>query len=606
MKKIELLAPAKDLESGKAAINHGADAIYTGAEKFGARKAAGNSLKDIEELIRYAHQYNAKVYAAINTVLFDNELEQAEKLICKLYSIGTDAVIFQDFSLLEMNIPPIPLFASTQVHNYSVEKVEFLQNIGVKRVILARELSLAKIKEIKQRTDIEIETFISGALCVSMSGQCYMSFAGTWRSANRGECSQSCRMLYSLLDKKGKTLIKDKHLLSLRDMNLEKYLEDLIDCGVSSFKIEGRLKDINYVKNTTAYFRKKIDNLLLNKKEYRKSSSGKVTLSFEPDISKTFNRGFSDYFMKSDVGSLANFDTPKSTGEYLGDIAFVGKDYFVLNSRSVISTGDGLCYITRDGVLSGINVNKVAGERIYSNRTEENYTGQKISRNNNIQFERLLARDKTMRRIPVFIELNRRDNLFSLSVTDADGNRAEKTFTEAPNSDINPITNDKITEQLSKAGETIFIVESVFINQEISLQLKISELNEIRREVLKRLHEIRFNSYTRDEAVISKNEFPYFKKTIDYRENVTNKLSEKFYRRHKVEEIEYGPEVTKELSKKVLMVTKYCIKNELLLCPFDPLHKKSDYLEPLYLADRSNRYKLEFHCAECEMHILSD
>ncbi|MHC1739397.1 MAG: U32 family peptidase [Ignavibacteriaceae bacterium] len=606
MKKIELLAPAKDLESGKAAINHGADAVYTGAEKFGARKAAGNSLKDIEELTRYAHQYNAKVYATINTILYDHELREAEKLIHDLYSIGADAIIFQDFSLLEMNLPPIPLFASTQTHNYSVPKVVFLQNIGVKRVILARELSLAKIKEIKGNSDIELETFISGALCVSMSGQCYMSYAGTGRSANRGECSQSCRMLYSLLDRNGKTLIKDKYLLSLRDMNLEKYLEDLIDCGVSSFKIEGRLKDINYVKNTTAYFRKKIDNILLNKKEYRKSSSGKVTFSFEPDISKTFNRGFSEYFINDEAGSLVNLNTPKSIGEYLGDISFTGKDYFVLKNQCVISTGDGLCYITQDGVLSGINVNKISGDRVYSNNLEGNYLGQKIYRNNNIQFERLLARDKTIRKIPVFLELKHRNNLFKLTALDEDGNRAEGTFTEDANFEKNTIRRDKVIEQLSKAGETIFSVESVLINQDISLQLKISELNEIRREVLKSLYEIRLNAYIRDEEAISKNDFPYYKKSIDYQENVTNKLSEKFYRRHKVEEIQYGPEVTKELSNKVLMVTKYCIKNELLLCPFDPLHKKSSYQEPLYLADCNNRYKLEFHCAECEMHILPE
>jgi len=606
LKRIELLSPAKDLVCGIAAINHGADAVYIGAERFGARKNAGNSVQDIEKLVNYAHKYYAKVYVTVNTILYDNELKNAETLINELYKAGADAIIFQDYALLDMNLPPIPLFASTQTHNYTIEKVLFLQNLGIQRVILARELSVSAIKNIKENSRIELETFISGALCVSFSGQCYMSFTGTGRSANRGECSQSCRMQYSLLDKNGKTLIKDKYLLSLKDLNLESYLKDLMYAGVSSFKIEGRMKDINYVKNTTGYFRNKIDHILAVNPEYKKSSSGKILFSFTPDISKTFNRGFSEYFINDKPKNISSMDTPKSLGEYIGEITLIGKDYFIMKTDKKISTGDGLCYFTEDKVLAGMNVNKSVGNRVYTDCLSDKYSGQKIYRNNDIEFERLLAREKTIRKVGIGVVMNCIEDQFVLIASDEDGNQVKKTFSAFGNDGIKAIPHDQIIRQLSKTGDTIFIANAIEICTEEPLKCSLGELNEWRRELLKLLYNKRIQSYIRREAKIVKSDSPYYKRSIDYRENATNQLAENFFRRHHVEDIRKGMEVTRDISNKVVMVTKYCLKNELTICPFEPSHKKSSFKEPLYLSDNRNKYKLEFHCAECEMHIISE
>ena len=326
--KIELLSPAKNLETGIAAINCGADAVYIGAPKFGARAAAGNSIADIAKLVLYAHNFFAKVYVTINTLLFDNELEEARKTVDELYLSGVDAIIFQDMALLEMDLPPIPLFASTQTHNYKLERIKFLDQLGINRIILARELSLEQIKEIRQNTSAELEFFVHGALCVCLSGQCYLSHALTGRSANRGECAQPCRMKYTLTDKSGKVIVKDKYLLSLKDLNLSEHLNKLISAGISSFKIEGRLKDAAYVKNITAYYRTLIDDILENKTVYKRASSGKSLFTFSPDPNKTFNRGYTEYFLTDHEKSRANIDTPKSMGEFLGSIKKLTSNFF--------------------------------------------------------------------------------------------------------------------------------------------------------------------------------------------------------------------------------------------------------------------------------------
>jgi len=332
MKKIELLAPAKDLESGKAALIYGADAVYIGAPKFGARSAAGNSLNDIKQLIGFAHKFYAKVYVTLNTILHDNELVEAQDLINELYKIGTDALIIQDMGILEMELPPIPIFASTQTNNISWQKIKFLEDTGIQRVILARELSLEQIKEIHSKTTVDLEFFVHGALCVSFSGQCYFSHAIDKGSANRGTCAQPCRSYYSLLDKNGNTLVKNKYLLSLKDMNLSEHINELIDAGISSFKIEGRLKDINYIKNITAYYRKQIDEVLKKKEGFEKSSSGKIVYDFNPDAEKTFNRGYTDYFLNGRTKEIASLDTQKSIGKYIGKVKSVKKNYFIIVS----------------------------------------------------------------------------------------------------------------------------------------------------------------------------------------------------------------------------------------------------------------------------------
>jgi collagenase-like PrtC family protease len=333
-RKIELLSPARDLECATEAILHGADAVYIGAPKFGARSAAGNSVDDIRTLCERAHLYDARVYVTLNTILKDEELKEAEQLIRQLYEAGTDALIIQDMGITRLDIPPIPLHASTQTDNRTPEKVRFLQDCGFTQVVLARELSLEQIRKISEATTVPLEVFVHGALCVSFSGQCYLSAATTGRSANRGECAQCCRLPYTMVDSEGTVIAKDRHLLSLKDMNRTDYLEALMDAGVSSFKIEGRLKDVSYVKNVTAWYREKIDEILARRPEYVRSSAGKSTVSFEPSVEKSFNRGFTSYFMERRTSDITAFDTPKSLGEFVGTVKDVKRNCFTMNANA--------------------------------------------------------------------------------------------------------------------------------------------------------------------------------------------------------------------------------------------------------------------------------
>ena len=395
MKSVELLAPAKNLETAIVAINSGADAIYIGAEEFGARKNAPNSLSDIEKLLNYAHKFYVRIHVVINTILNDSELDKAVELVKNLYNIGVDAIIVQDMGLIKAaidgKIPPIQIHASTQCDNRTLEKAKFFNDLGLSRVILARELSLEKIEEICKNTDCEIETFIHGALCVSYSGQCYFSYANGGRSANRGECAQPCRKKYSLIDEKGKVILKDKYLLSLKDFNASDSIEKLISCGVKSFKVEGRLKDINYVKNVVAYY-----NDLLNKYAQR-TSSGKIFLDFEPDTDKTFNRGYTDYFLNGREQCF-NFLSPKSRGQKLGKVKRICHNYFEIDAD--LNPQDGLCFI-KDGEMSGFLVNKVEGNRIYPNKMDGIKTGTLLYRNFDSKFEKQLENSKTVRKIGV-------------------------------------------------------------------------------------------------------------------------------------------------------------------------------------------------------------
>jgi len=357
MRKIELLAPARNLETGIAAINCGADAVYIGPEKFSARSAAGNSLEDIEKLISRAHLFHAKVYATINTILFDKELEEAGKLITDLYDRGIDAVIIQDMGILEMNLPPVALHASTQADNYDIERIKFLDRAGFPRIVLARELSLDQIREIRKNTQCELEFFIHGALCVSLSGRCYMSASMGGRSANRGECAQPCRKSYTLTDANGEIISKNKYPLSLKDMNQTSNLKDLIDAGVDSLKIEGRLKDVDYVKNVTAHYRKALDNILEGRSDIAKASSGRVYFDFTPDPLKTFNRGYTDYFLRERSGSISSPHTPKSLGKEIGRVTETGNSWFKIISSEKISNGDGLAFFDKDKNVAGVKAN---------------------------------------------------------------------------------------------------------------------------------------------------------------------------------------------------------------------------------------------------------
>ena len=402
--RIELLAPAKDASIGRTAILCGADAVYIGAERFSARQAAGNSLATIASLVDFAHPYNAKVYVALNTILRDDELMTAEKIVREMHAIGADGLIVQDVGLLELELPPIPLIASTQMHNATAQRVRFWQDIGFSRAILARELTLDQIREIRAKTTIELECFVHGALCVGTSGRCYMSYALGGRSGNRGQCAQPCRRRYTLRDRDGAILAKDRYLLSLRDLNLSDHLEDLIDAGVTSFKIEGRLKDQPYVANTVAFYREQLDTILA-KRNKKRSSSGTTYLDFQPNPAKTFNRGFTHYSLTGRSNGIASMDSPKSVGEPIGLVSQVSDTSFTLDTTSELHNADGICFFDRDGNLSGSVVNRVEGNRVYPDKMLDIREGQQIYRNYDHEFVRRLNGRCAKRKIRLVMSL---------------------------------------------------------------------------------------------------------------------------------------------------------------------------------------------------------
>ena len=602
MKPIELLAPAKNLESGIAAIKCGADAVYIAAEKFGARISAGNSLEDIEQLIVFAHKYRAKVYITINTLLKDSEIQQAYELIHKLYQIGADAIITQDMGLLELDLPPIPLFASTQANNTTPEKIEFLEKIGFQRVILARELSLEQIKKIRKKTGVELEFFIHGALCVCYSGQCQMSYAIGGRSANRGNCAQPCRKKYSLVDSKNKIISQDKHLLSLKDLNLSVYLENLINAGISSLKIEGRLKDISYIKNIVSYYRQNLD-LILDKNSLSKSSIGKSIISFSPNPNKTFSRGYSEYFLNERSGKISSINTPKSIGEEIGKIDFVGKDYFTISKNIKLNNADGICFFDKNLELKGTIINKVIENKIFPDDIKEIQPNTFIYRNLDHEFLKTLKNSKIERKIGVNLYLSQENEDLIFVAIDEEGAKAQislkNNFDTAQNKEKSLETLEK---QLLKLGETDFYADSIEINLKEAYFIPVKEINEIRRQLINKLEEERSQLYQQQKIKIEKNNFPYPDKKLDYSGNVLNKHAEQFYKRHCVEEINSAAESGLDMTGKKIMTTKYCLKHQFNICP--KVNLQSDHSEPLYLIDENkHEYELKFNCAKCEMEI---
>ena len=588
MNEIELLAPAKNLDTAIAAIHSGADAIYIGASQFGARVNAPNSLEDIEKLVNFAHKFYVKVHVAINTILNNSELNDAINLIKDLDKIGVDAIIIQDTGILkaaiENKIPNIELHMSTQCDNRTLEKVKFFDAVGVSRVILARELSIDKIREICKNVSCEVETFVHGALCVSYSGQCYMSYCNGGRSANRGECAQPCRKVYSLVDSEGKVLLKNKHLLSLKDFNASEHLKELVDCGVKSFKIEGRLKDENYVKNNVLYY-----NNLLNAFAQR-TSSGKVFADFVPNPSKTFNRGFTSYFLKG-RGKCFNFTSPKSIGEYVGKVKTVSDDYIVIEGEK-ISSQDGLCFIGT-GRLEGFLVNKVVGNKIYPNKMPKILPKTKVYRNFDYNFDRLLTNSKTCRKIGVkyLVKSNK------IYVFDEDNNCVS---IQLPKGDVAKNLNNMkqtLATQLEKLGNSDFYhIETVFEDDEIPF-LPLSKINELRRELLSLLTEERLRNYRRKpQKPIGYVQFPM--REVDYHANIYNDEAKYFYENCNVNVKEFALEYSKKIPSGIeLMRTKHCLKYAAGLCG-SPSNK-------LFLLDEKRKYPLKFDCKNCEMVILS-
>ena len=606
-KKIEILAPAKNLYQGMAAVNAGADAVYIGAHMFGARTNATNSIEDIAEMVKYAHLFKARVFVAVNTILYDNELDSCRQLIWDLYGIGVDALIIQDMGILEMDLPPIVLHASTQANNRDPKHVKFLADAGFQQVVLARELNLHQIRAIHEASPVELEFFVAGALCVSFSGNCYMSVANGERSANRGSCAQNCRLPYQLIDGKGETLIENSHLLSIKDLDLSEELPNLIKAGISSFKIEGRLKDIVYVKNNTSYLRKKLDAFLeAHADQYQKASSGRTFYQFEPGMDRSFNRGYTDYFVNERHAKIGSWETPKSKGQYIGKLLEIKANGYSIENYEQLNNGDGLHFINEKGEADGFLVNIIVNDLVVPNDLKRIPVGTDIYRNLDAEFNRMLENENSaVRKIGVKMRLSETETGFALHVIDEDGHESSATLETAKE----PANNtegllENIQKNLSKTGNTPFMVDE--ISQDFSQDwfLPISKINEIRRAALEQLAEIRVRDYQREEHQIVKTDHPYPVQTLDFTYNVSNRLARAFYKRHGVTEIEKAFELQWDPGKSRVMVTKYCVKYELGKCPrYQRETMGTKLAEPLTLKHGEVEYKLKFNCKPCEMEI---
>jgi len=608
-RKIELLSPAKNLECGIEAINHGADAVYIGAPRFSARASAGNSIQDIEKLTAYAHKFYARTYIALNTILKDSELDDAQKLIWDVYHAGADALIIQDMGILQLDLPPIALHASTQTDNRTIEKVRFLEQTGFSQVVLARELGLEEIKNITSQVKIPIEVFVHGALCVSYSGQCYISQAIGGRSANRGECAQFCRLPYDLIDDKGNTIVENKHLLSLKDLNLSDYLTELLDAGVSSFKIEGRLKDVDYVKNITAFYRKKLDAILSHchckGEKFFAPTSGKTTYFFEPNPEKSFHRGSSSYLLKGRNADITSFDTPKSTGEYVGKVTEIGKNYIVLDSPAEFHNGDGLCFTDKNGEFCGFRINKVEGNRLYPAQIPVVEKDTMMFRNFDHAFSLLLAKKSAERKIAVDILFSETEDGFSLKMKDEDDNEFSSNFPAKKEKATNAEkATENISAQLSKLGNTDFYVRSIGVCLSDSYFIPNSLLSDWRRIGIEGLTKIREQHYPFFRIKIERTSHPYPEKELSYLGNVYNEKAAEFYKQHGVVSMEPAFE-QKQPENVPLMFMKHCLKYSFGGCAkYSKNNNQPALKEPLFLRYKNELLKLEFDCKQCEM-ILS-
>ncbi len=601
---IELLSPAKNLECGLAAIDHGADAVYIGAPKFGARAAAGNSLDDIAKLVEYAHLFNVRIYVTVNTILKDEELEETEQLIWQLYRMHVDALIVQDMGITRLNLPPIPLHASTQMDNRTPEKVRFLADAGFRQVVLARELTVEEIRHIHETCpDVALEVFVHGALCVSFSGQCYASQACFGRSANRGECAQFCRLSFNLVDANGKEIMHEKHLLSLKDMNQLDLLEELMDAGVTSFKIEGRLKDVNYVKNVTAAYRQRLDVIFRRRSEYKKTSSGTSTFTFTPDLSKSFNRGFTHYFLEGRKGDIAQFNTPKAMGEEMGRVKEVRGNMITVAGVKPFNNGDGLCFLDNEGHLQGFRVNRVEQNKLFLQARVPGLTPRTpLYRNLDQQFEQTLAKRSAERKIAITWNLYETPVGFALSARDEDGNEAtlifpcEKQIAEKPQ-------QENIARQLSKLGNTPYSTVNDQWSTVNNYFIPSSLLSEWRRLVIEELTRLRRINYHQEIAVWKPTKHPYLQQSLTYLGNVMNAEAKAFYAGHGVKQIDDAFEKS-PVDDATVMFCKHCLRFAMGWCPTKQ-QGKSPYREPYYLQSLDGKiFKLVFDCKDCQMKVV--
>lgn len=608
---LELLAPAKNADFGIEAINHGADAVYIGGPAFGARAKAPNTLEDIARLVKHAHRYHAEVFVALNTIFHDNELEGARKLVHQLYEAEVDALIVQDMGLLQMDLPPIQLHASTQTDIRTVEKAVFLDQVGFTQMVLARELDLHTIQKIAAATECNLEFFVHGALCVAFSGQCFISHAHTGRSANRGECSQECRLPFTLEDSKGRIIGKDKHFLSMKDNDQSANLRALIGAGVSSFKIEGRYKDLPYVKNATAHYRQLLDEILHESPELAKSSSGISTYTFSPQPEKTFNRSATDYFVNGRQADIGAFDTPKFSGETLGLVSKVGKDFFEVESDVQLHNGDGVCFFDVHKELVGLRINTVDGKKLFPNEMPVDIrNNMQVYRNRDHAFMRLLEKDSAQRNIQLQMIFAETTDGFTLSVTDDVGFSATvNCVAEKQVADNVAKSEASLRENLSKLGNTNFMANEIYLQTSQAWFVPASVVNNLRREAIMQLEQVRENGYQRPQpkaAAVPPAIFP--EDTLSYLANVYNQKARHFYEKHGVKLIASAYEANKELGEVPLMITKHCLRFSHGMCPKEAKGvigvQGTVTAEPMTLINGNDRFTLKFDCKPCEMHVM--
>lgn len=634
LRKIELLAPAKNLECGIAAIDHGADAVYIGAAQFGARQTAGNSTDDIAELTRYAHQFGAAVYVTVNTIVYEKELAALEHLLKQLVEMGVDAILVQDMAVLEIykklkaeyvargyRMPA--LHASTQTDNRSADKVKWLKENGFERVVLARELSLEEITDIhKAHPDVELEAFVHGALCVSYSGACYASQYFFNRSANRGECAQFCRMAFDLKDSDGETLIEDSYLLSLKDMCQLDRLGDLLEAGVCSLKIEGRLKDANYVKNVVATYSEALNAYIAKHSDkFRRSSFGKCSYTFTPALEKTFNRGFTHYFFNGRQKDISSFNTPKAMGEYVGYVKEIRRGSFNVAGTAMFANGDGLCFFNRQKKLEGFRINRVENNRLFPLTMPKNLEpGMALYRNNDIEFERAMQGKTATRKLQVRFVVDVVDGKLTFTATDECGRSANVVLNETPEK-AQKSQHDNIVKQLEKLGNTVWTANEININNSADeFFIPSSRLAAVRRELLEALENTPVSNHTDKQAVgetttnsVNANNTVYAD-TINIA-NVANTTAQNYYEAHGVKNAPTAFELNSDYKAgsatapsavPPLMTCRYCLRYALGYCVKNG-GKRPTWHEPLHLEAKNGiRVRLAFNCAKCQMEVYAE
>uniref|UniRef100_A0A8H9YV00 U32 family peptidase n=2 Tax=Gammaproteobacteria TaxID=1236 RepID=A0A8H9YV00_9PSED len=612
---LELLSPARDASIAREAILHGADAVYIGGPGFGARHNASNSLQDIAELVPFAHRFGAKVFVTLNTILHDDELEPAQRLITDLYQTGVDALIVQDMGVLELDIPPIELHASTQCDIRTVEKAKFLSDVGFTQIVLARELNLNQIRDIHQATDANIEFFIHGALCVAYSGQCNISHAQTGRSANRGDCSQACRLPYTLKDDQGRVVAFEKHLLSMKDNDQTANLAALIDAGVRSFKIEGRYKDMSYVKNITAHYRQMLDAIIEDRGDLARSSAGRTEHFFIPSTDKTFHRGSTDYFVNARKDDIGAFDSPKFIGLPVGEVLRVSKDHLDVKVTETLANGDGLnVMIKREIVGFRANTVEKTGEnqyRVWPNEMPADLYKARpnaaLNRNLDHNWQQALLKTSSERRIAVDIELGGWEEQLILTMTSEDGVSVTHTldgqFEVANNAEK---AMNSLKDGVAKLGQTIYYARDITLTLPDALFVPNSQLNHFRRETAEMLDEARLANYPRGSRKAVSVPAPVYPDShLSFLANVYNHKAREFYHRYGVQLIDAAYEAHEEKGDVPVMITKHCLRFAFNLCPKQAKGNiKSWKATPMQLVNGDEVLTLKFDCRPCEMHVI--